>query len=159
MCDEWLPFEFIFYECQCKHGVKRSRNNTPASAPPPSNFTSWPFTWTQWSQNRNIQQLHFLYGLSLCFSVLLTTLSLSVSFIFFVVVLLFCFMSCQPQQDVYTLAHCCSSPLLCFLSLFQLLLCCLFLFFSLCLSGQTISSKPYPWHSSTHTDKELCRFL
>jgi len=44
-------------------------------------------------------------------------------------------------------------PLFCFLSLFQLSLCYLFLFFTLCLSGQTISSKSYPWHSSTHIDR------
>lgn len=38
----WLVarFEFIFYECRCKAGVRRSRNNTCASAPPLAGFTS-----------------------------------------------------------------------------------------------------------------------
>lgn len=62
-------------------------------------------------------------------------------FCYYVAVLLFYFLSCQPQQDFCSLVLCCSPPLFCFLSLFQLTHCYLFLFFSLCLSGHSISSK------------------
>lgn len=147
-----------------KHGVKRSRNNTPASAPPPSSFTSWPLTWTQWSQNRNIQQLHFLYGLSLCFSVFLTTLSHFILYLssFLLLCRGLAFLLCVVSTTARCLHFC---PLLftpiVLLSVsfptFALLF--VFVLLSYCLSGQTISSKPYPWHSSTHIDKELCRFL
>lgn len=64
------------------------------------------------------------FPLFLCFPQLLV-------FCYYVAVLLFHFLSCQPQQDFCSLVHCCSPPLFCFLSLFQLTHSYLFLSFSL----------------------------